>query len=234
MPDTRIYSYEPELQGPHTYELGAEGLVYRPPSGDRRVVRWTAIRYLEDISGRKVDIVADGDAARIPLFYGTRRFSDLLSEVCARLSELHGDQLAGPATFRGNRAFFAHTAAVLGVFGVLVFGSLVVLDGRMVVWLFIVAATLPMAIFVLRQPHTVTVGEDGLLVKTFLRPRLISYGDIAAIRFDLYGDKHTAYLCIRVELTSGRRVTILRFENLVLLYLMMTFNWQRYRAGQRA
>ena len=56
------------------------------------------------------------------------------------------------------------------------------------------------------------------------------HGHIEAIGFDLYGDRQTAYLCIRVKLTGGHRLTVLRLENLVLLYLMMTFHWERYRA----
>lgn len=229
MPENQTYIFEPELQPPHTYEVGPEGLVYRPPGGGRRMVPWEAIRYLDDVSGRKVDIVAGDGAAPVPLFYGTDRFAELLAAVCARLAELHGDKL-GTATFRGDRAYSVHRAAVLAVFAVLMFGGLVVLEARLLVWLFIVAATVPMAAYVLRQPHTVTPREDGMEVKDFLRSRFIPYDHIAAITFDLYGDRHTAYLCIRVRLTGGRRITVLRLENLVLLFLTLRTRWERWRA----
>ena len=231
MSDRRHYTFAPELQAPHSYEIGPTGLAYRPPGGVRREVAWEAIRYLEDVSGRKVDVVADDDAAPIPVYYGTRRFAELLAAVCGRLADLHGDKLTDAVTFRGNRGFLLHSAAVLGVFAVLVFGSLLVLEGRLLVWLFIVVATLPMAFHVLRQPHTVTPRKKGLEVKDFLRTRFIPWARITAIGLDLYGDKQTAYLCIRVQLAGGRRITVLRLENLILLYLMMTSRWKRFRAA---
>lgn len=231
MPDRRHYTFAPELQPPHTYEIGPAGLAYHPPGGPRREVAWEAIRYLEDVSGRKVDVVADDGAAPIPVYYGTRRFAELLGAVCGRLADLHDDRLAAAVTFRGSRSFLLHSAAVLGVFAVLVFGSPLVLEGRLLVWLFIVVATMPMAFHVLRQPHTVTPRKEGLEVKDFLRTRLIPWARITAIGLDLYGDKQTAYLCIRVQLTGGRRLTVLRLENLILLYLMMASRWKRFRAA---
>lgn len=230
MADTQRFIFEPEMHPPHAYHIGPAGFAYHPPGGGSRQVAWEAIRYLEDIPGRQVNLVAGDEAVPIPLYYGTRRFADLLAAVCARLAALHGDQLGGLHTFRGNRSYLAHSAAVLGVFAMLIFGSLVVLQGQLFVWLFLLAATLPMAVYILRQPHTVTPGESGLEVKDFLRTRFIPYAQITAIEFDLYGDRQTAYLCIRVKLVGGRRLTVLRLENLVLLYLVMTTRWRRYRA----
>jgi hypothetical protein len=229
MTATQRYTFAPELQPPHTYEVAAGGLGYRPPGGQRRELPWEAIRYLEDVSGHKVEVVA-GDAATIPIYYGTHQFAHLLAEVCGRLAALHGDKLAETRRFQGNRGYFAHSGAVLVVFAVLLIGGWFVLEGRIAVWLFLAAALLPMALYVLRQPHTVTLLESGLEVKDYVRTRFIPYAQIASIRFDRYGDKQTAYLCIRVQLSSGRRLTLLRLENLVLLYLMMVFQWERRRA----
>ena len=84
-----------------------------PPGGALRKVAWGAIRYLEDVSGHKVDVVGEDEPTPIPIYYGTRHFTDLLTAVCERLAALHGDKLTGTPTFRGSRSFFAHSGAVL-------------------------------------------------------------------------------------------------------------------------
>lgn len=227
MTDPQRYIYEPELQPPHTYEVGADGLGYRPPRGPRRQLPWEGIRYLEDIAGHKVAVVAEDTTGDIPIYYGTRHFADLMAEVCGRLAALHSDKLAGRRRFVANRSYVIHSGTVLAVFALLMVGGWFVLDGRIVVWLVLAAATLPMAIYVLRQPHTTTVSEEGIEVTNFLRTRFIPYSQISAIRFDRYGDKQSAYLCLRVQLVGGRRITLLRLEHLVLLYLMMILQWER-------
>ena len=236
MAEAYTYIFEPELRPPHRYELDREGLVYHPPRGVPRAVRWQDIRYLEDVSGRRVDIVVGAPATPIPLFYGTRRFSGLLEDVCDRLAGLHRDKL-GIRTFRANRAYRAHRTTVLSVLAALLLGSVIYLQDHLAVWLFVLGTILPMAAYILRQPHTVTPLEDGLEMKDGLRTRFIAYGRIAAIGFALHGDTHTAYLCVRLHLTDGRRIKVQRFDNLVLLFLFMKTKWERHRskaAGQRA
>lgn len=234
MPDANSYIFEPELHPPHTYVLDAHGVRYRPPGGDPVAVRWEDIRYLEDVSGRKVDIVAHGSAASIPIFYGTRDFPGLLATICARLAEQHRDKLRGVRTFRGNRAYYLHSVAVLSVFAVLILGGLIYLHDHIVVWLLILAMTLPMAVFILLQPHTVIPREEGLLLRDYLRTRFIAYEHITAMAFDLLGDKHSAYLCIRVRLATGRAIKIQRLENLVLLFLYMKTKWACQRGKSAA
>ena len=234
MPESEIYFFQPEQHPAHTYELDATGLIYHPPGRESAAVRWDAISYLKDVPGQKVDIVIKDSPAVIPLFYATRRFAELLDSVCTRLADLHREQI-GVRTFSGQRSYLLHIGIVISVFALLIVFSTVKLRDFTVAWLFILATAVPMTVYLLRQPHTVTPEDDDLEIKDFIRTRIIDYARIHKLVFDLHGDQHTAYLCIKIQTTDGRKIKIQRFENLLLLYIFLKIKWDaaRGRTGRR-
>ena len=234
MPESEIYFFQPEQRPAHTYELDATGLVYRPPGRKSAAVRWDAISYLKDVPGQRVDIVITDSPAVIPLFYATRHFADLLARVCNRLADLHREQI-GVQTFSGHRSYLLQIGIVLGIFALLIVFSTANLRDFTAAWLFILATTVPMTVYLLRQPHTVTPEDDHLEVKDFVRTRIIDYARIQRLVFDLHGDQHTAYLCVKIQTTDGRKIKIQRFENLMLLYIFLKIKWDAARgpAGER-
>lgn len=230
MPETETFICQPEQHPAHAYELGATGLTYRPPDRAPVTVSWEEIDYLEDVSGRKVDVVVRDGPPTIPLFYATRDFAALLAGVCSRLADLHRTQI-GVQTFSGRKSYLLHMGIVLGFLALLMLAGTVYLQRFTTARLFILATTLPMMVYLLRQPHTVTPGDDHLVVKNFIRTRVIEYAHIRSLAFDLHGDKHMAYLCLKVHLTDGRKVKIQRFENLVLLYIFIKTKWDAARGA---
>ena len=233
MPESEIYFFQPEQHPVHTYELDAIGLTYRPAGNAPIAVRWDAIAYLTDVSGQRVDIVATDSPQRIPLFYATRHFAELLARVCTRLADLHREQI-GVQTFSGQRSYLLHIGIVIGIFALLIVFSTAHLREFTVAWLFILATALSMTLYLLHQPHTVTPGDDYLEIKNFIRTRIIDYARIHKLAFDLHGDGHTAYLCLKVQTADGRRIKIQRFENLLLLYIFLKIRWDaaRRRGGR--
>jgi hypothetical protein len=228
MTESEIYFFQPEQHPAHTYELDATGLIYRPPGRESVAVRWERIAYLKDVSGQRVDIVAADSPRRIPLFYATRHFAELLARVCNRLADLHREQI-GVQTFSGHRSYLLHIGSVLALFALLIVFSTVYLHHFVVAWLFILATAIPMAVYLLRQPHTVTPGDDYLEVKDFIRTRIIDYARIQGLVFGLHGDQYTAYLCVKLQTADGRQIKIQRFENLLLLYIFLKIKWDAAR-----
>jgi hypothetical protein len=228
MPEPQTYIFESDQHQPHYYEVRASGLTYRPPGRKTIDARWEDIKYLNDISGHKVDIVLDEAPTIIPLFYATRDFPALLTAVCVNLAELHHDKI-GTQTFKGSLAYFVHSGLVLGVFLVLVVGSFFYLYRFTPVWLFVMTVTLPMIGYILLQPHTVAPGDETLFVRDFVRKRFIDYTRIKRLTFDVHGDQYAAFLCILVQLTNGRKIKMQRFENLILLFIFIQTKWQNAR-----
>jgi hypothetical protein len=224
MVEPQIYIFEPEQRPAHTYILDAAGLTYRPPGHAPAVVRWDAIRYLKDIPGQKVEIVIKDSATAIPLYYATRNFAELLAGVCTPLADLHREQI-GVRTFSGRRSYLLHIGIVLGVFALLIGFSTIHFRQFTGAWLFILAMTVPMTVYLLLQPHTVRTEDDHLEVRDFIRTRIIDYRRLRRLAFGLHGDKHTAYLCVKVLLADGQTIKIQRFENIVLLYIFIKTKW---------
>ena len=156
-------------------------------------------------------------------------FTALLTTVCTRLAALRRKQL-GIQTFQGQQGYAVHRAVVLGLSAVLIAGSSVYLQRFTLPWYFICAMTLPIMVYILRLPHTVSPGEDTLVVKSWMATRRIDYGRIEGVAFGFHGDRRTSYLCILVRLTDGRRIKIQRFENLILLYICIWSQWQMHQA----
>jgi hypothetical protein len=228
MLEPQTYIFESDRHPPHYYEVRASGLTYRPPGGKNIDARWEDIKYLNDISGHKVDIVLNEAPLIIPLFYATRDFPALLTAVCVNLAELHHDKI-GTQTFKGSRAYFVHSGLVLSVFLVLVAGSFFYLYRFTPAWLFVLTVTLPMIGYILLQPHTVAPGDETLFVRDFVRKRFIDYTRIKRLAFDVHGDQVAAFLCILVHLTNGRKIKMQRFENLILLFIFIQTKWHRAR-----
>jgi hypothetical protein len=234
MTESEIYFFQPEQHPAHTYELDATGLIYRPPGRESVAVRWERIAYLKDVSGQRVDIVAADSPKVIPLFYATRHFAGLLAGVCTRLADLHRTQI-GVQTFSGCRSYLLHVGIVLGIFALLIVFSTAFLRHFTTAWLFILATAAPITVYLLLQPHTVTPEDDYLEVRDFVRTRIIDYARIHKLVFDLHGDPHTAYLCVKIQMADGRKIKIQRFDNLLLLYIFLKTKWDaaRRQTGKR-
>ena len=225
MQKPEAYTFEAEGQRRHIYELRPEGITYHAPGREGITVQWEAIRYLRDVSGQRVEIVYADSAEAIPVFYGTTQFSRLLTRVCATLSGIHHQQI-GTRTFTGSPSYIMHRRIVLSILTALLFAGLVYLHHFTLAWWFIIAATIPMIVYILRQPHTVTPEDDRLLVQDSINIRAIAYDRIKQIAFDFHGDRHIAYLCIIIRLHDNRDIKIQRFENLILLFIFMFHKWQ--------
>lgn len=226
--EPQTYHFESEDHQIHSYQAQKDGLTYQAPGRKSITVRWEDIKYLEDISGQRVEIIRNDDPANIPVFYHTQHFSDLLTSVCSELARRHRHQI-GTQTFKGSLAYFIHRGIVLGIMAMLLLASVIYRYEFTSIWLFMAAVTLPMIGYILLQPHAVTPVEDGLSLQDFMKTRFIAYDRIKHIAFDFHGDRQVSFLCILIHLTNGRKIKIQRFENLILLFIFIMSRWNMAR-----
>lgn len=220
MTDSRRYIFAPTLGPPHVYDLDAAGLTYHAP-GDREVaLRWDEIQYLEERPGQKVDIVADNPDRVVPVYFGTQHLGDLLDRLCSQLSVLHRDKKE-TLTFRATRSYFNHFSIVIGVLIAFLMAGVLFLNSFEPAMLLVLAITLPLGVSLVLQPIEVTAGENGLRVRDFCRQRRVPYGAIETLAFDVRGDLNFSFLRIILTTRNGQRIKITRFENMLLLFIMI-------------
>ncbi len=233
MSDNGRYTFTPAMGPPHIYEFDAAGLTYHPPGGAEVILRWNDIRYLEERPGQKVDIVTDAPDKAVPLYFATQDFGDLLDRLCAKLAALHRDKLE-TITFRATRSYFTHFTVVIGVLIAFCMAGVLFLNFFEPTMFLVLAMTVPIAVSLVLQPIEVTPTEEGLRVRDFFRLRLVPYGAIATLACDVRGDLNYSFLRIIMTLRNGRRIKITRFENLILLFIMIKAHWhlQAVRASR--
>ena len=224
MTDTRRYTFAPAMGAPHVYELDADGLTYHPPGDEAVRLRWGDIQYLDERPGQKVDIVANTADKAVPLFFATQDFGDLLDRLCTELSRLHRDKLE-TVTFRATRSYYTHFSVVIGVLIAFFMAGVLFLNFFEPTMFLVLAMTVPIGVSLVLQPIEVTPADEGLRVRDFLRVRLVPYGAMATVAFDVRGDLNYSFLRILMTLKSGRRIKITRFENLILLFIMIKAYW---------
>ena len=217
---TRRYIFSPTMGPPHAYDLDEAGLVYHPPGAPEMALRWDDIQYLEERAGQRVDIITDDPERIVPLYFGTREFADLLGRLCAKLAGLHRDRME-TITFRASRSYFTHFNVVIGVLIVFFMAGVLFLNFFDPTMLLVAAMTIPIGIHLVLQPIEVTPDTDGLYVRDFCRRRLIPYAAIDTLTFDARGDLHVSFLRILLILQNGRRIKISRFDNLILLFILI-------------
>ena len=229
MNNPRRYVYSPAMGPPHVYELGADGLTYHPPGGEPSVLQWGDIQYIEERPGQKVDLVCANPDLVIPVFYGTQAFADFMDRLCTELSVLHRDKME-TITFRATRSYYTHFSVVIGVLIAFFMAGVLFLNFFEPTMLLVLAMTVPIGVSVALQPIEVTPEAEGLRVRDFLRRRFIPYDAITKLDFDVRGDLNYSFLRIILTTHNGRRIKISRFENLILLFIIIKANWSPQRA----
>lgn len=220
MTDPRRYIFAPAMGPPHAYDLDARGLAYHAPGAAEVFLAWEDIQYLEERPGQKVDVVAANPEQVIPVFFAAQDFADLMARLCTALAVMHRDKLE-TITFRASRSYFTHFSVVIGVLIAFFMAGVLFLNFFEPTMLLVVAMTLPIGVSLVLQPIEVTPAREGLRVRDFFRRRLVPYDAIESLAFDVRGDLNYSFLRMILTLHNGRRIKISRFENMLLLFIMV-------------
>jgi hypothetical protein len=79
----------------------------------------------------------------------------------------------------------------------------------------------PVGIFIHRQPISLTLDNHSLTVGNLLIKRAINYSEIQNIDFEVKSNDYENTLCIFINLKNRKKLTIKKFENIILFFIML-------------
>ena len=198
------------------YDVHENGLIYRPHSDEKFCLSWGDFQYIEDRPGDRVDIFLNKQK-EVPVRYATNEFSVLLKTICLKLSEIRKENFYSHK-FTLTLKYMLHFSFVTAVLVLSLISSLLVSKA-----LFFILLTLfvPVGIFIIRQPISLALDNHNLTVRNLLIKRAINYNEIQSIDFEVKSNDYGSTLCILINLKNRKKMTIKKFENIILFFIML-------------
>lgn len=216
MTESKTYYCESLKGGKIYYDVHENGLVYRPDSDEKISLSWRDIQYVEDRSGYRVDIFLNIQK-EISVRYTTNEFSVLLKTICLKLSEIRKESFHS-YKFTLTLKYLLHLGFVISVLVLSLIASLFI---DKVLFIILLILVVPVGIFIHRQPISLTLDDHSLTVHNLVIKRAIIYNEIQNIDFEVKSNDYENILCILINLKNGKKLTIKKFENIILFFIML-------------
>ena len=198
------------------YDVHDNGLDFRPDNGEIISLNWNDILYIEDRSGHRLDIFSNNQGP-VPVRYVTNGFCLLLETICLKLSEIRKESFS-PQIFSLT---FKHLLHLIFVISVLVISLLGSFWAGNALFITLLIMFFPLGIILQRQPISLTIGNHHLTVRYLFTKRHINYSEIQNIKFEIKTNDYGSTLCIMVNLKNSMKMTLQKFENLILFFIML-------------
>ena len=198
------------------YDVQENGLIFRPNSDEECRLSWEDIQYIKDVSGDRVEIFLY-EQKEIPVRYSTNEFSALLKTICIKLSEIHKDSFSSHK-FTLTLNYFLHLSFVVSVLVLSLIGSLFVSKA---LFLMLLTLCVPLAIFIYRQPISLTLDNHRFGVRTLFMNKAINYSEIQNVEFEVKSNDYGSTLCIVIDLKNTKKMVIRKIENIILFFIML-------------
>jgi hypothetical protein len=224
----KTFCYESPRSSKICYDIHENGLIYRPDYAEELNLSWRDIQYLEDCPGNRVDIFSK-KLAEVPVRYETDEFSILLKTICSKLSEIRIESFCSQE-FNLTSKYSLHLNFVISVLVLSLLGSLWV---GYALFFMLLVLFVPIGIFILRQPFSLALDSHSLTVRNLLRERAINYSEIENIDFEVKSNDYGSTLCVLIELKSKRKMTIKKFENIILFFIMLQIKLNECEMGNK-
>jgi len=216
MNESKTFYDESLKSGKIYYDVHENGFVYRPDSDEKISLSWRDIHYVEDRSGYRVDIFLNNQK-EVPVRYTTNEFSVLLKTICLKLSEIRKESFHSHK-FTLTLKYLLHFRFVISVLVLSLIGSLFI--GKALFFMLLILFV-PVGIFIHRQPISLTLDNHSLTVRNLLIKRAINYNEIQNIDFEVKSNDYENTLCILINLKNRKKLTIKKFENIILFFIML-------------
>ena len=220
----KTFCYESLKSSKIYYDIHEHGLIYRPDYGQKVNLSWWDIQYIEDCPGNRVDIFLKKQK-EVPVRYATNEFPILLKTICLKLSEIRRESFSSKK-FNLTSEYSLHLNFVISVLVLSLLGSLLV---GYALFFMLLILFVPIGIFILKQPFSLTLDDHSLTVRNLLRERAINFSEIENIDFEVKSNDYGSTLCILIELKSRREMTIKKFENIILFFIMLQIKLNEYK-----
>jgi hypothetical protein len=216
MKTTNTFSYESFNNRMEYFDAHETGLTYRPYQSPAINVKWEEIKYLEHISGERVDIYFNNESP-IPIRYETKEFSHLLEMICFKIAGIQKEKFA-------RQKFSATTLFILHISFVLTFCGICLLAGFTTNWVssFIFAVIfVPLGYFLLRQTISITLYDQYFMERSFISRRAVNYKEIEKVGLDLRTNEYGSNLYIVLSMQLKNNIVIKKLNNIFLLFILL-------------
>ena len=228
MNEFKTFCYESLKNSKIYYDIHEHGLIYRPDYGEKLNLSWKDIQYIEDRPGNRVDIFLKKQKA-FPIKYTTNEFPILLKNICIKLSEIRRESFSSQK-FNLTSEYSLHLNFVISVLVLSLLGSFLV---SYALFFMLLILFVPIGIFILRQPFSLTLDNHSLNVRNLLRETAINFNEIESVDFEVKSNDYGSTLCILIALKSRRKMTIKKFENIILIFIMLQIKLNEYKIDNK-
>ena len=199
------------------YEVHENGMVCRSDNHNEKTrFVWSNVKYIDDRSRGWIFIVLN-NLKEIPIKYTTNEFPVFLKTVCLRLSDIRKED------FRYQN--FRLTAKYLFQLGILVsilvLALIVSFPLSNVLFFFLLTLFIPLGIFFQRQPISLTLDNQCLIVHYLHKKTAIDYHEIINADFEVLNNDYGSTLGILINLKGRKDITIRKLEDIIIFFIML-------------
>ncbi len=198
------------------YDIDDRGITCRSERGQPVKVLWSDIEYIEDRTDSRIVIYLH-DSTEVPIHYTTSDFPECLKIICQKLSEVRkGDFHSRKFTLEVHYLYRLRIAVCLYALSLIV--SLLV---SRVLFFTLLTLSIPLALFFQRHPFSLTVADDSLTFQYLFKETTVRYDEIANMEFEVATNDYGKTLCIVFAVKNRKRVTIRKFEDLIIFFTLV-------------
>ena len=227
MSESKTYICESNRHRLVYYDIDDNGLIYRPEKDENITLSWSDIEYIEDRSDHRVVIFLH-DSTEVPIHYTTNQFPEFLKVICRRISEVRKDDFR-PQKFTLDAHYLYRLRIVVCLFVLSLIISPMV---SKVLFFTLLTLCIPLGIFFQRQPFSLAVGDDSLTFHYLFKETAINYDEIVNMNFEVLKNDYGKTLCIVFALKNKNRVTIKKFEDIILFFILVQIKLNSVNRGQ--
>ncbi len=218
MSTVQTFCFEPFLNRKTYYDISDDGLTYRPHNKEKVDIKWEDIDYLQNSANKWVEVYFNGLEDPVPIYYDTGDFVILLKLICDKLAAIHGG-IFQSQEFKASTSYFVHMIFGLALsLVIIIFG--IEYDSKIL--LAISGLFVILSIHLMNRPLSILLSEKSFLIRSFLFKKIFRYSDIEGLDFKLIGSDYSTYLAINIDLTSGKKIKIQRFNHIILCFILLT------------
>ena len=198
------------------YDVHENGMFYRPGSDEEFGFIWRDIKYIDDRSGDRVDIILY-NLKEVPVRYTTNEFPVFLKTICLRLSDIRKEDFRCQNFPLTSKYLFHLSIAV----SVLVLALIVSFPVSKALFFLLLTLTIPLGIFFQRQPISLTLDNHRLTFHHLRKKIAVNYDEIEDINFEVLNNDYGSALGISITMKDRKDITIKKLEDIIIFFIML-------------
>lgn len=198
------------------YDVHENGMFYRPDSGEEISFIWRDIKYIDDRSGDRVDIILY-NLKEVPVKYTTNEFPVFLKTICLRLSDIRQEDFRCQNFPLTSKYLFHLSIAV----SVLMLSLIISFPVSKALFFLLLTLTIPLGIFFQRQPISLTLDNHRLTFHHLNKKIAVNYHEILSINFFILNNDYGSTLGILINMKNRKNITIKKLEDIIIFFIML-------------